>query len=256
MNNSIGKLKKCISLAILLVLIALPGTAFAAAGSLQIALKQGNIQISLYPVADANGILTEDFADLGIPADRMLAEKYGRKNALMLRQHALNKDLTGDGRTTDSNGVTHYTNLEKGIYLITYTGEQNAPFDPFLVKIPTVINGEEQYYLKATPKSLSPGSPSHNEPEDPEVPTTDIPDPEVPITPETPQDPAKPVPEPEVPNHTLEMDDPIIPQTGATRYPIWLLNGFGSLCILAGVFQLKKSSREEDFDEEDFDEEA
>ena len=264
MNKSMQKLKKNISLAIILVLLLLPCSVFAAeAGSLQIVLKEGGVQVALYPVASADGTLSAEFAAVDISADRMLAEKYGRKNAKILYQYALSENVAGTDHTTDSNGVTHYTDLAKGIYLIACADEQEVDFIPFLVKVPTVINGEAQYYLKATPKTITPGDSSGKDPE-PEDPKDqeNIKDPDVPRDPSadaSPGNPTKPIPEPEVPNHTLEMDDPIIPQTGAVRYPIWLLNGFGTLCIVVGILQLRKAEPEdfEDLDEEDMlDEEA
>ena len=267
MNKAMQKLKKIISLAIVLVLFAMPCSAFAAEkGSLQIVLKEGGVQIVLYPVASADGTLNAEFAVTEIPAERMLNDRYGRKNARTLYGYAKAEEVAGIGRTTDSNGVTHYTNLEKGIYLIGCAEEKGADFTPFLVKVPTVINGEAQYYLKATPKTVLPDGPSGKDPEnpkDPEVPKDpDVPKdptPEPPVDPGTTSDPLKPIPDPEIPNHTLEMDEPIIPQTGAVRYPIWLLNGFGTLCIAAGILQLRKAGPEEfdDLDEEDMlDEEA
>ena len=264
MNKSMQKLKKSISFAIVLILLTLPCSAFAAeTGSLQIVLKKGGVQVALYPVASADGILSAEFAAVDISADRMLAEKYGRKNAKILYQYALSENVAGTDHTTDSNGVTHYTDLAKGIYLIACADEQEADFIPFLVKVPTVINGEAQYYLKATPKTITPGDSSGKDPE-PEDPKDqeNIKDPDAPRDPSaeaSPGDPTKPIPEPEVPNHTLELDAPIIPQTGAVRYPIWLLNGFGTLCIVVGILQLRKAEPEdfEDLDEEDMlDEEA
>lgn len=268
MNKQWKRIKRILTLAIMLVFTAIPCTAFAAdAGSLQIVLKKGGTQVVLYPVASAEGVLNSDFAEVGISSDFLMKDQNGRKNAKKLYQHAVSAEIDGVTHTTDSNGVTHYTNLAKGIYLIADADNENDAFEPFLVKVPTVINGEARYYLKATPKSVTPGGSSDekekpgdelSEPEIPKDPAVDIPDPEAPAGTDDSQNPLEPIPDPNVPSHVLEMDEPIIPQTGMVRYPIWFLNGFGALFILVGIFQLRKGNLEDfEQDEEDLlDEEA
>ena len=92
--------------------------------------------------------------------------------------------------------------------------------------------------------------------EEPKDTEDDVQEPGSTIDPGNIDNPSIPMEDAEIPQHKLEMDDPIIPQTGAVRYPIWLLNGMGSVCIRAGIFLLKKASLE-DVDEEDmFDEKA
>ena len=90
-------------------------------------------------------------------------------------------------------------------------------------------------------------------PEDPVDPGIDIEDPNVPNSDNKLDDPSLDIFDPNVPSHLLQIDDSLIPQTGAVRYPIWLLNVFGTVCIAAGILQLRKADPEEfeDLDEED-----
>ena len=107
MNKAMQKLKKIISLAIVWVLFVMPCSAFAAEkGSLQIVLKEGGVQIALYPVASADGTLHAEFAATEIPAERMLNDKYGRKNAKVLYRHAQSEQISGIVHTTDSNVIS------------------------------------------------------------------------------------------------------------------------------------------------------
>ncbi|MBR6541760.1 MAG: hypothetical protein IKT73_00995, partial [Anaerotignum sp.] len=253
MNKGILQLKKWMCLLLMTVFFVMPAVAYAGAekGSLQVVLKGSGHQVYLYPVAAADGTLTTDFSGAEISAGDMLTEKYGRKIAKTLSVYAKQNNISGVGRTTDSNGAVHYTNLEKGVYLVVSAGNNGAEMQPFLVRIPTVINGTESYYLKATPKAVVPGGsssggPEKEEPEEkpnekpeenpeekpeenPEENPTEEPgtipqDPEAPSEPGntgTPAKPIEPIEDEDIPHHRLEMDDAVIPQTGAVRYPIW-----------------------------------
>ena len=151
--------------------------------------------------------------------------------------------------------------------MVVSDGEGRAEMHPFLVRIPTVINGTESYYLKATPKTVLPGGSSADaDKENPKEDTKEEPkeelkedpneEPETSADAENADTPTKSIEDADVPYHKLEMDSSAIPQTGAVRYPIWLLNGFGAVCIIAGLFQLRKAASEETNEEDMLDEEA
>ena len=186
-------------LAALLCIMALSVSVLAAqSGSLLI----GGIEetVCLFQVADAGGTLLPDFA--AAPVENLQEENNMVKNAKALAEYAKQESLAGDKRTPDSAGNVSYTPLEEGVYLICSVAS-DAEFNPFLVVIPTQINGEAVYDIKAKPKE-------ENLPEstDPTVPT----------------EPSEPPSD--------------IPQTGNSVWPKYLLLIFGTLSVLLGIADL------------------
>ena len=58
--------------------------------------------------------------------------------------------------TTDQDGALSFSRLEPALYLVSRiqvdAANRACTMDPFLVSVPTVVNGELEYTLKATPK--------------------------------------------------------------------------------------------------------
>lgn len=156
--------------------------------------------VSLFRVADASGTLLPDFATA--PVENLQEEINMVKNAKALAEYAKQESLTGDERMPDATGNVSYTPLEEGTYLICSMASE-AEFNPFLVFIPTQINGEIIYDIKAKPKEENPP-----EPTDPTVPT----------------DPSEP------PSN--------IPQTGNSVWPQYLLLILGTVSVLLGIAEL------------------
>lgn len=188
-------------LAALLCIMALSVSVLAAqSGSLLI----GGIEetVCLFQVADASGTLLPDFA--AAPVENLQEENNMVKNAKVLVEYAKQESLAGDKRTPDSAGNVSYTPLEEGVYLICSVAS-DAEFNPFLVFIPTQINGEAVYDIKAKPK---PKEESLPEATDPTVPT----------------EPSEPPSD--------------IPQTGNSVWPQYLLLILGTVSVLLGVADL------------------
>lgn len=102
--------------------------------------------------------------------------------ALKLEEYCKNNNLLTTKKVSDSNGILRFDDLSTGLYLIVRVeaAEENAEYStpPFLVDIPTLLNGVPYYDLKSVPKfegpdtSPPPPSPSPSTPpaeEDPGV---------------------------------------------------------------------------------------
>ena len=180
-------------LTVLLLLLAVPKAMAAEQGSIKICGIEKTI--SLFSVASADGTLTDDFAEA--PVD-ITDEKQAVSNAKALWNFAKERQLIGWEQQADAEENVMFTPLEEGLYLLVSTAEE-AEFDPFLVKIPTVIDGKLVYHIEAEPKQ------EENPPTEPTTPPT----------------------EPPKPN---------IPQTGTSVIPKYLLMGCGILVTLTGLF--------------------
>lgn len=112
---------------------------------------------------------------------------------------------------TDANGTVIFRDLTPGLYLVIRTkpAPENTAYtsDPFLVSIPTVVNGTAAYQVVAEPKFSWDAKPSK-----PAVPSL------------------KP--------------DPSLPQTGQLNWPIPILIAMGLSLILLGGWLQRKSDHE------------
>lgn len=189
------------------------------------------LTVRVYPVADPYGNLNEQFEGADLSPEQLLDEKRTAENAEALLKHAEQNGWGGYETVTDDKGVTVYRGLTDGCYLVSTSGESSC-FAPFLVYVPTIINGESMYNITAEPKT-------GNVPDVPDIPDhPNIPDvPDIPDIPETPEDPVAPAP-PDVPY------GPAIPQTGVNALPKYLLLALGTVCIVVGFAELLLSRKD------------
>lgn len=199
-----GKTIKWILAAVLCFLLAIPSAA-AEVGSLRVKTKS-EVSVTLYHVAEIDGTLTEEFSGADISKSSMTDSKDAVKNARTLLEYAHNNDIEGLTQETDLLGSVLFDGLKEGRYLVSC--RQDHIFDPFLVSIPTVINGETLYRVKAEPK-------------------TSDPDPDDPTTPENPDKP-----------------EPDIPQTGESIWPKYLLMIFGVMMMTMGCVEMARGRKE------------
>lgn len=232
-------------LAVLILLSALP-TAFAANGSLSMTVTDENdepvsgFEVRLCKVAGSDGVLFSEFAASGITAQSLLDERNTAKNAKKLL--AYTDGVAAEVRNTDAEGDALFNDLSRGIYLVYAPEQQGYVFEPFLLYMPTMINGEPHYGVVSAPKVAPENQPGPNPPGGGGSPTPD-PDPDEPIGPEptdTPDpDPTDtPTAEPTAPVDPTPTPTPVLPLTGVERRPIWVLLGLGSALIIAGALQL------------------
>lgn len=192
-----------ISVLILCLLLPVNQAEAARYGSIQI--HKIDEPVYLYHVADENAILTEAFS--GAPVKELSSQSQAVKNTGILWQYAKEQGIEGQLLTPDSKGTAKAEQLEMGMYLIGSAIEPEE-FDPFLVSIPTWINGEIIYDVEADPKQE----------EEPTVPSTE------------PSGPSEPVPSTE-PN-------PEIPQTGVNVWPKYILLILGTAVTLLGLYEV------------------
>lgn len=195
------KNKWLILLAVLLFLAAVPTARAAESGSIQVCGIEG--AVVLYPVATPDGTLKENFEDA---ASNIPDETNAVTAAKALWAYALAEKIPGLAGQADAEGNALFSPLEQGVYLIG-SAAAVPEFDPFLVQVPTVINGKQVFHIVAEPKQ-----------EDPK-PTT----------------PTAPAPPPPSQN---------IPQTGTSVIPKYLLMSSGILVTLIGLHQMIRGKEE------------
>ena len=156
--------------------------------------------VALYPVATYDGSLTEVFQNA--PVEDILEESKAVENAAVLDQFVKENQISGQEQVPDENKEVYYAALETGVYLVR-SMQSEPEFTPFLVCIPTRINKELIYDVKAEPKAQEPTEPTE---------------------PTTPTEPTEPEPE--------------IPQTGTSILPQYILLGIGIVALVLGFTEM------------------
>ena len=156
--------------------------------------------VALYPVAGYDGSLTETFRNA--PVTDLLEESNAVENAAILDQFEKENQISGQEQAPDETKEVYYASLETGVYLVRSSASE-PEFAPFLVCIPTRINQELIYDVKAEPKAQDPTDPTE---------------------PTSPTEPMEPEPE--------------IPQTGNSIWPQYLLLGLGVLMLAFGFSEM------------------
>ena len=135
----------------LCVLCCWPVQAAEKTGSLKILVdEETEVTFVILYVADVNGNLAADFAGIAEP-EQLRDERAAAKLAKQLYAYAKDQTLQGEEKSTGSKGFVKYNNLPQGCYLVYCLQEEEL--DPFLVWIPTQINGEWIYDVEAEPKA-------------------------------------------------------------------------------------------------------
>ena len=121
-------------------------------------------EVAVYRVAyrkDGIWIPTELFADSGFRLEDMTAESMERC-ADILYQYVNDNAIKGSAAVTDENGRAVFSGLEAGLYLVcpeketSYETEKEAGVflaDPYVVSVPSEINGQADYTVETVPKT-------------------------------------------------------------------------------------------------------
>ena len=112
--------------------------------------------IPIQYVEKGNWVWQSSFVDCGVSLHDTSAEARN-KQAKQLLEYARKKGISGNQQLTDSMGHTVFSNLNEGMYLITQIGSVkngNDTFEsaPFLVSVPSDIDGYLMYDVKVEPK--------------------------------------------------------------------------------------------------------
>ena len=154
-NSMLKRLIAVLCAAVMLCAVAAPALA-AKVGNISVEIKDDDdkpvvgFEVCIVKVADKNAKLIGDFKAASITPNKLKDEKNNAKNAKKLLAYVDN--AVAEKKATAANGRLAYKNLEEGIYLIYDAGNDGHKFDPFLVKMPTVINGSADYDIVASPK--------------------------------------------------------------------------------------------------------
>jgi len=153
------KLNRAALMLLILLLCSVPALA-APMGSLQLILQDSDgqpvadVQVELIRVAGMDGEgcrLREGFEGLGVSGDTLYTEPTP-ENAELVYQYVCANDLKGIVKTTSAAGTVSFNGLGEGVYLLFERGGQEVAFEPFLVVMPTRIDGEPAYHLVSIPK--------------------------------------------------------------------------------------------------------
>ncbi len=205
--------------------------------------------VELYMVADEEAV-SADFKDAGLSFSDIMDEKENANNSELLADYVKKEDIEGIKKYTDNKGKAVFYPLDKGVYLVVCSEGEESTFEPFLCFVPTKIGNAYHYDIKSFPKvgdnsgGTVPGGPS--KPVDPDKPSVPA-GPETPgvtPTPDTPENPDVPD-TPEDPSSPAQPDKPIIPQTGALKWPVWVLAAAGAVFIMLGIADIARKERDE-----------
>lgn len=145
---------------------------------------------------------TTAFSGCGIPPEEITTAQAAETMA----DYAKKQSIQGVKAEVDKNARVQITNLNPGVYLMVQDtpAEGYSPVAPFLVTVPTSVDGEYIYDVDATPKLT--------------LKKTDVPPNQPPRTPR-------------------------LPKTGQLWWPVPLLAAAGIVLLLAGLARLKRVPR-------------
>lgn len=201
------KLLRHFAALLLLLLLLMPVSAAAAAPTGSLLIQEIEHPVCVYRVADSEGSLSRDFA--GCSLSYPFSDPV--KAAKQLQVYAASNKLTGQTAVPEK-GEASFPQLEEGMYLVCSLRDKGE-FAPFLLNIPTQLNGKTIYHIQAKPKQED--TPSETEATRP----TEAPP-----------------------------SDSVIPQTGTSVIPRYALMILGSVVTLAGLYEVI-CGREEQPDE-------
>lgn len=130
------------------------------------------------------------FENSGVSLEDTSAEAR-EKQSKRLFGYAKTNNISGETQVTDNHGYASFADLEEGIYLLAQIGNVECGTDkfesaPFLVNIPSEINGKAEYDVVIEPKGewvsptkppVTPTNPDKPAPTEPTPTKPDIPDP-------------------------------------------------------------------------------
>ena len=148
-------------------------------------------RFSIFPIQYVKNdgfIWVSGFENAGVSLEGSSAEER-EKQAKQLFEYVKKNNISGLTQETDVVGCTSFGNLDEGIYLLAQIGNVQSGTDkfesaPFLVNIPSEINGDVEYDVTIEPKAewVLQETPPTN-PDNPAKPVPQNPKPSKPDTP-------------------------------------------------------------------------
>ena len=194
-------------------------------------------RFSIFPIQYVKNdgfIWVSGFENAGVSLEGSSAEER-EKQAKQLFEYVKKNNISGLTQETDVVGCTSFGNLDEGIYLLAQIGNVQSGTDkfesaPFLVNIPSEINGNVEYDVTIEPKA---------EWVLPETPPTN------------PDNPAKPVPQnpslskPDTPSSIQKIIN-IVKTGDMTGIIVWGLTVIVSLSLIIAVCRKKNNEKNTD----------
>lgn len=118
-------------------------------------LPVADFELGLSQIAEVSGddfVPTDAFADSGISLEN-LTDKDNSQHAEEIYQYIRKNEIPYMPAKSDSAGKAVFSDLNKGIYLVFSEEQQNYTFNPYIIFIPTIINGVELYRIDSAPKT-------------------------------------------------------------------------------------------------------
>lgn len=167
----------------------------------------------------------EAFENCGVTLDDL-----GFDTAVDLATFVYHNDPEGLTRQIDEAGIVRFSDLEVGLYLLVQWEAAPGYYEltPFLISLPNNEDGVYVYDTHCAPKQTPDQRPTEPPTEEPstEPPTEDTTEP----TTEPPTEP----------------DEPNLPQTGLTNWPVPILAVCGSFCVIIGLVLVVKGRKAHD----------
>ncbi len=164
-NRKRQLLKLCLVFFLTVIMLLGSAKAFAAEKTCCLTIKitssdntasQSALSVGLCKIASLqNGKyeLTDAFSDSGISIESISKNINSNHNAEIYRYITENK-IPYITATTNSKSSAMFSNLDKGIYLVFCEHSQNLTFSPYIVFLPSVVNGNINYNVISEPKTI------------------------------------------------------------------------------------------------------
>ncbi|MGN0243358.1 MAG: Cna B-type domain-containing protein [Lachnospiraceae bacterium] len=95
--------------------------------------------------------LTDSFLDSGVVIEELA--DYNAENAAVLKQYIMVNDIPYQTQYTDASGRTMFSSLKQGIYVVFGAGNQSVNFHPYVIILPSIVDGNLLYHVESRPKT-------------------------------------------------------------------------------------------------------
>lgn len=117
---------------------------------------ESSLSIGLCKIASLNGEkyeLTDFFADSGISIE-CISNKTSSNHYTEIYRYITENNIPYETAVTNSENSAVFSNLDEGIYLVFCEHSQSLTFSPYIVFLPSDINGNLTYDVISEPKTI------------------------------------------------------------------------------------------------------
>ncbi len=165
-NSKITNFVICLATIFAMLILFVPAEAFAAENPCSLTVdvlssdssaQISELKIGLCQIASLNNgeyKLTDDFSDSGISLENISGKANDNYYTEIYRYIKVN-DIPYVTAVTNSEGSALFSDLDEGMYLIFCEELQNLTFSPYMVYLPSVIDGSLNYNVISKPKTIT-----------------------------------------------------------------------------------------------------